>query len=298
MLRLRIAVLLLCIAPAARAANLLVNSNFEAGFAGWKPSAPYAQVISGWQRADASFSPDSGSLVVTLNAVSSSYVSMMQCVAVTPGADYDAGVKMMIVGGQTPGRGGLLLRLYPSADCSGSPLSSQIATWDVGQPANGRFTPVALRDVGMPSNVHSVGVELIASCGGPGSIAVNFDDAYFALAGGCVPDDRMLCLDGGRFAVSASYTAPGATSKPAHMVQLTPDTAYMWFFDPNNVEVTIKALNACSISANHWVFSSGLTNVDVDIIVTDTLTGARREYRNPQGTFYQPHFDTTAFSCP
>ena len=43
----------------------------------------------------------------------------------------------------------------------------------------------------------------------------------------------------------------------------------------------------------------GLTNTRVRITVTDTRTGASKQYNNPQGTAFQPIQDTGAFaSCP
>jgi hypothetical protein len=46
-------------------------------------------------------SPDSGSMGVTVNLPSLGFGAASQCVAVTPDAKYDAGVKVMIPGGQT-----------------------------------------------------------------------------------------------------------------------------------------------------------------------------------------------------
>ena len=45
-----------------------------------------------------------------------------------------------------------------------------------------------------------------------------------------------------------------------------------------------------------WVFAAGLTDVEVDLVVEDTLTGDIQEYHNDQKTRFQPIQDTTAFS--
>jgi hypothetical protein len=45
------------------------------------------------------------------------------------------------------------------------------------------------------------------------------------------------------------------------------------------------------------VFAGGLTNVKVDITVTDTQTGSVQTYHNPQSTPFQPIQDTSAFGC-
>lgn len=48
-----------------------------------------------------------------------------------------------------------------------------------------------------------------------------------------------------------------------------------------------------------WVFAGGLTNVKVDLTITDMANGASKVYHNPQGTAFQPIQDTSAFAtCP
>lgn len=116
-------------------------------------------------------------------------------------------------------------------------------------------------------------------------------------AGGtCATAARELCL-GGRFLVRASWRAGEAQGfgKP---VTLTRDTGAFWFFDRDNLEIVVKALDACDPFGRHWVFLSGLTDVEVEIEVVDTGTGARRTYRNEAGEPFQPVFDTDAFTCP
>ena len=61
----------------------------------------------------------------------------------------------------------------------------------------------------------------------------------------------------------------------------------------------IKVLNACGLNSKFWVFAGGLTNVQVDLTVTDTQTGAVKTYQNPQSTAFLPIQDTSAFAtCP
>jgi hypothetical protein len=116
--------------------------------------------------------------------------------------------------------------------------------------------------------------------------------------GTCLPGDGHLCLSGGRFQVAASWST-GAGSGPGHAVSLTPDTGYFWFFDATNVEVVLKVLDGCGFNQRFWVFAGGLTNVQVHLTVTDTMTGAVKTYDNPQGRAFQPVQDTSAFAtCP
>ena len=81
--------------------------------------------------------------------------------------------------------------------------------------------------------------------------------------------------------------------------ELTPDTGYLWFFNPENIEMVLKVLDGCDINNHYWVFAGGLTNVEVNMTVTDTETGAVREYGNPLEIKFQPIQDTQAFAtCP
>jgi len=90
----------------------------------------------------------------------------------------------------------------------------------------------------------------------------------------------------------------GRTFGSATAVPLTTDTGYFWFFHPNNVEVVTKVLNGCSTNGHYWFFASGLTNVGVQINVTDMVTGASKPYSNSYGTPFPPIQDTAAFLCP
>ncbi|MEM7482199.1 MAG: carboxypeptidase-like regulatory domain-containing protein [Acidobacteriota bacterium] len=120
------------------------------------------------------------------------------------------------------------------------------------------------------------------------------------LGGNCTPSPNRLCLQGGRFAVEADWETLSGDSGLAGAVELTPESGYFWFFDQENVELLVKVLDACNLDPfySYWVFSTGLTNVEVLIRVTDTATGEMMEYENPQGTAFQPRFDTGAFSPP
>lgn len=124
------------------------------------------------------------------------------------------------------------------------------------------------------------------------------DGSIFGAAPRCASDATNLCLNGGRFRVVVAWRSPNA-SGAGQAVPLTSDTGYFWFFTPSNVEMVVKALDGCAFNSRHWVFAGGLTNVAVDITVTDLATGAVRSYTNAQGVAFQPIQDTSAFSaCP
>lgn len=115
----------------------------------------------------------------------------------------------------------------------------------------------------------------------------------------CVEDQDTLCLNDGRFRVEATFETPQGQTGAAHVVRLTDETGYLWFFTESNVEVVIKVLNACASRGRYWVFAGGLTNVRTVITVTDSRTGVRKTYTNPQRQAFQPIQDTSAFAtCP
>ena len=115
----------------------------------------------------------------------------------------------------------------------------------------------------------------------------------------CAANSHTLCLNNGRFSVTATFqTTPEGPSTPATAVPLTADTGYFWFFDPANIELVVKVLTGCPVNNDYWVFAGGLTDVGVELVVTDTVTGAVKMYSNPVGTPFQPIQDSSAFPCP
>ncbi len=112
----------------------------------------------------------------------------------------------------------------------------------------------------------------------------------------CVPSDTALCLNGNRFQVQATFNPPGGQSAPAHVVPLTPDTGYLWFFGSSNVEAVVKVLDGCTLNGRFWVYAGGLTDVNVVLTVTDTQTGTVQTYTNPPHTKFQPIQDSSAFA--
>jgi len=113
----------------------------------------------------------------------------------------------------------------------------------------------------------------------------------------CAPSDTALCLNGGRFRVEAEWRTPQGRTGRARGVPLTADTGYFWFFGEANVEAVVKVLDACTgANPRFWVFAAGLTNVEVDLTVADTIAGTTRAYHNVLRTPFQPIQDTAAFA--
>ncbi len=91
----------------------------------------------------------------------------------------------------------------------------------------------------------------------------------------------------------------GSDSVPAQVVSQNGDSGQFWFFNADNTELVVKALDGCNFNDRFWVFASGLTNVEVLITVTDTETGKTRRYFNPLGKTFAPVQDVDAFAtCP
>lgn len=132
---------------------------------------------------------------------------------------------------------------------------------------------------------------------GPNAWGIRVDPAIVGT--GCTPTSEALCLNGGRFRVTATFETTSSSSGSARAVKLTDETGYFWFFDSSNVEVVVKVLDGCGYNDSYWFFAGGLTNVRTVLTVTDTTNGMVKTYVNPQGTAFQPIQDTSAFStCP
>ncbi len=100
--------------------------------------------------------------------------------------------------------------------------------------------------------------------------------------GPCIASSTRLCLNGGRFAVEARWKIPGSGGAGA-AVPLTADTGYFWFFGASNVEIVLKVLDGRALNGKFWVFYGALSDVEYTLTVTDTATGAVKEYKNPRG---------------
>ena len=70
-----------------------------------------------------------------------------------------------------------------------------------------------------------------------------------------------------------------------------------WFFIAENPELVVKFIDACAPFGRWWFFASGLTNVGVEIRVTDHALSQEKLYTNPTGQPFQPVLDTDGFPC-
>lgn len=111
----------------------------------------------------------------------------------------------------------------------------------------------------------------------------------------CTEDTTTMCLGNGRFRVRATWSTSSGSGN-AGAVPLTSDTGLLWFFSNGNVELIVKVLDGCPVNGRFWVFAGGLTDVTVNMVVTDTLTGATKQYTNAGGAPFRSVTDTDAFA--
>ena len=124
---------------------------------------------------------------------------------------------------------------------------------------------------------------------GPGRVK---DHQSSEATGACPPG--ALCLLDGRFEVTAEWTKANGESGVATPLPGADATGYMWFFSPGNIELAVKALDGATINNAFWVFAAGLTDVDYQLTVTDTVAGVSKTYSNPSRPFCGLG-DTSAF---
>ncbi len=121
--------------------------------------------------------------------------------------------------------------------------------------------------------------------------------------GACAADAETLCLQDSRFSVTMDWwTEDGAdgrrgAGKVVH--EGTNDSGLFWFFSSVNWELLVKVLDGCSVNGRMWVYGASATTLGYSLTVTDTVTGAAREYRNEPGRQAEAFTDSAAFpgSC-
>ncbi len=115
---------------------------------------------------------------------------------------------------------------------------------------------------------------------------------------GCTSDSQTLCLNNGRFKVQAAYRDYSGTTGMGSASKLTDLAGYFYFFSSSNPELLAKFVSFCNGSSGNWaIYASGLTDVEVTFMVTDTSNGMYREYHNNLGNKFCTIGDGP-FTCP
>ena len=281
----------------AAAQNLLINPHFDTGLTGWQVLGP-----GSWDGTlDADGSPSSGSAKGVITQLGGVDAIVTQCVPLDIGTTYHFGGKIFIPGGNTASGGALFILIpFPQADCQGPP-----------PPAGGFLQTGTVTTVGVWTESEITFANTFALSGQiwaaiapqtTGSFQANFDDMVLAPGALSCPGDvpGSLCLVDSRFTVSAGFKLADGDQGVAHAVPLGDGnrSGYYWFFDVSNAEVVVKMIDGCAVNGHFWFFAAGLTNLEVEIEIIDTQTGATKLYTSPPNTAFAPIQDTAALACP
>jgi hypothetical protein len=176
-----------------------------------------------------------------------------------------------------------LTNLYDEDDDSGSGLDARIVT-TLNRTGNWSLTAS-----GLPGFSETGGYRLSVRC-----------ENCSPAPSQCFKSSTTLCLNNDRFQVRVNWrNFEGQTGVGSAVPGASATSANLWFFQPDNWELLIKVLDACGLNNRYWVFFAATTNVEFAVTVTDTQTGAVRNYSNPLGQSADAITDTNAFAtCP
>ncbi len=165
------------------------------------------------------------------------------------------------------------------ADTSSGPVSSR--RWDFGDGGTSRgrspehvwsapgFYTVSLT-VGSQGDSDTESRKLLVESAAP--------------AGTCVSDAETLCLQDSRFEVALEWwTADDQRGVGRVVHEGTNDSGLFWFFGAANWEMLVKVLDGCSVNGHAWVYGASATTLGYSLMVTDTVAGGVKEYRNEPG---------------
>lgn len=120
-------------------------------------------------------------------------------------------------------------------------------------------------------------------CGGvdPNAFPAAASASSTSRAAGCSPGSGTLCLQKGRFQVTAEWRDPASgQGGKAGATPLSQASGAFHFGNPGNPELVAKILNQ---GGRIDVYYGSLSNLEYTLTVTDTKTGAVKTYRNPAG---------------
>ncbi len=118
----------------------------------------------------------------------------------------------------------------------------------------------------------------------PDEASAAFADLPAGAPGPCAAGPEALCLLGGRFEVRVNWrdhrNGGAGTGK---RVTVSDRSGYFWFFNADNLELVVKALDGRGQNGHFWFFYGALSDVEYTLRVRDTVTGATRLYNNQAG---------------
>jgi hypothetical protein len=107
-------------------------------------------------------------------------------------------------------------------------------------------------------------------------------------------DPTVVSLGQGRFTVQVRWRGDQGQTGIGRGGLLSHDVAAFRLFSEERDEVVVKVLDGRSINGRFWTFVGSLTDAELDIEVVDRVSGERRSYHKPRGTFAS-FGDTLAF---
>jgi hypothetical protein len=113
----------------------------------------------------------------------------------------------------------------------------------------------------------------------------------------CAVSPQAHCLEDGRFRAEVRQRIGQGAWTPARVVAAVADDSGLYsFYNPRNWELMLKVLDGCPVNGHFWTYLAATTNLEFEVTVTDTWTGATRTYVNPKGPAVA-RADTKAFAC-
>ena len=122
-----------------------------------------------------------------------------------------------------------------------------------------------------------------------------YDFGQTVLQLGGSPD--VLEFHGGRFFAVVEWEDAGGGAGEGHPRQLDTQSGLFWFFAPDNPEIFVKVLDACSSSGRFWIFVAGLTDLGVRVSVFDRLNDYAYGFDNPVGRPFETAIETEGYPC-
>ena len=112
----------------------------------------------------------------------------------------------------------------------------------------------------------------------------------------CVESTTVMCLQDGRYEVTIEWTTLSGETGPAKVARpRTRDSGLFYFFSYNNWEVLLKVLDGCAVNEHHWVYAASATDLGLNMVVRDTVTGQKKEYFKNAGSPSPATTDSGAF---
>ncbi|MDE2849519.1 MAG: hypothetical protein OXP74_02750 [Acidobacteriota bacterium] len=181
-------------------------------------------------------------------------------------------------------RGGQTAR--PRSDTAAFPCDATAASWAMGDEQRGR-RPSGGADWAAAGAAEQVTEREVVRIGLP---------AHSDGEAGCEPDAPALTLRGG-YTISMCYVTPkGEVGNAVDWELDSEQSALLYFFDRDNVEVLLKVLDGCGVNGHHWVFVAPVTDLAFNLIV-ESPEAQLWTHTNELGRTADAASDVSAFPC-